>query len=119
MLICVPKQSVQNCTDLYHGVGMGTDCTFYAIVICQTKYTNATGIFEGTPCVFPFFEYHTLRYSCVVDDVWGQPAWCATEMYVNFTFCDTLCFLLLNLYCTEYFKNDQVLFFVLILGKEY
>eukprot|EP00041_Stephanoeca_diplocostata_P023201 m.565401 g.565401 ORF g.565401 m.565401 type:complete len:444 (-) comp22242_c0_seq17:1358-2689(-) len=55
-------------------------------MICKTESTNATGVSEGTPCVFPFYEYHTLRYSCVVDDVWGQPAWCATEIDDNFNY---------------------------------
>lgn len=45
---------------------------------CATAYTEVTGVAAGTPCVFPFREGGVLRHSCVSDDPWGTPAFCAT-----------------------------------------
>lgn len=47
---------------------------------CATAYTEVTGVAAGTPCVFPFREGGVLRHSCVSDDPWGTPAFCATAV---------------------------------------
>jgi hypothetical protein len=47
---------------------------------CATQYTEVTGVAEGTPCVFPFKDNGIMHASCVTDDPWGTPPFCATAV---------------------------------------